>query len=306
MVDFIDEHRGVYGVEPICEVLPIAPSSYYEQRARRCDPERRPARLKRDDELRPEIQRVWDDNQSVYGALKVYKQMRREHIEVARCTVERLMRDMGLRGAVRGKAFKVTTISDEAAHRPLDLVQREFHASGPNELWVADLTYVVTWRGFVYVAFVIDVFSRYIVGWRVSSSLRSDLALDALEQALHQRPASDSLVHHSDRGVQYLSIRYTERLAEAGIEASVGSVGDSYDNALAESVIGLFKTEVIRLRGPWRNIEDVEFATLEWVDWFNNRRLLEPIGHIPPVELEQEYYRTKQSQSTPAMVAGLM
>ncbi len=233
----------------------------------------------------------------------MWRQLRREKVEVARCTVERLMREMGLCGAVRGRAFKTTTTADQAAKRPPDLVQREFAATRPNELWVADITYVATWAGFVYVAFVIDVFSRCIVGWRVSSSLRSDLALDALEQALYARPASDDLVHHSDRGVQYLSIRYTERLAEAGIEPSVGSVGDSYDNALAESVIGLYKTEVIRRRGPWRNVDAVEYATLEWVDWFNTRRLLEPIGHVPPIEFESAYYR---SQSTPAMVAGLM
>jgi transposase InsO family protein len=217
--------------------------------------------------------------------------------------VERLMRAMGLHGAVRGPAFKITTVSNDLAVRPPDLVEREFHASRPNQLWVADLTYVATWAGFVYVAFVIDVFSRAIVGWRVSSSLRSDLALDALEQALHARPHGDDLVHHSDRGVQYLSIRYTGRLAEAGIERSVGSVGDSYDNALAETVIGLYKTEVIRRRGPWRHIDAVEFATLSWVDWFNNRRLLEPLGYVPPAEFEAAYYR---SQSTPAMAAGLM
>jgi len=213
------------------------------------------------------------------------------------------MRALRLRGAVRGRAFKVTTIAADSAARPLDLVQREFCASRPNQLWVADLTYVATWKGFVYVAFVIDVFSRSIVGWRVSSSLRTDLALDALEQALHARPHSGGLVHHSDRGTQYLSIHYTERLAEAGIESSVGSVGDSYDNALAESVIGLFKTEVIYCRGPWRGIDAVEYATLEWVDWFNNRRLLEPIGYVPPAEYEEAYYR---AQETPAMAAGLM
>jgi len=212
------------------------------------------------------------------------------------------MRGMGLRGAVRGRKFK-TTIAEDSASRPLDLVKREFTANGPNRLWVADLTYVATWRGFVYVAFVIDVYSRSIVGWRVSNSLRTDLALDALEQALHARPRGEGQIHHSDRGVQYLSIHYTERLAEAGIESSVGSVGDSYDNALAESVIGLYKTEVIRARGPWRNIESVEFATLEWVDWFNNRRLLEPLGYVPPAEYEEAFYR---SQGTPALQAGLM
>lgn len=303
MVAFIEEHRMEYGVEPICEVLPIAPATYYEHRARRLDPELRPTREKRDDELRVEIERVWAANLSVYGAEKVWRALHREGVDVARCTVERLMRFMGLRGAVRGRAFKVTTTSDESAIRPPDLVERDFRASRPNQLWVADLTYVATWAGFVYVAFVIDVFSRAIVGWRVSRSLRSDLALDALEQALHARPDTDGLVHHSDRGVQYLSIRYTERLAEAGIEGSVGSVGDSYDNALAETVIGLFKTEVIWRRGPWRAFEDVEFAVLEWVDWFNNRRLLEPLGYVPPVEYEAAYYRT---QHTPATAAGIM
>jgi transposase InsO family protein len=211
------------------------------------------------------------------------------------------MREMGLRGVVRGREFK-TTVADDSRVPPPDLVKRDVTATRPNQLWVADLTYVATWRGFVYVAFVIDAFSRTIVGWRASSSLRSDLALDALEQALYARPDTDGLVHHSDRGVQYLSIRYTERLREAGIEPSVGSVGDSYDNALAESVIGLFKTEVIRRRGPWRHLEAVEFATLEWVDWFNNRRLLEPIGYVPPVEFEEAYYRGQEGQ---AMVAGL-
>jgi putative transposase len=302
MVAFIEEHRPVYGVEPICEVLPIAPATYYEHRARRIDPERRPERAKRDETLRGEIRRVWDENFSVYGAEKVWRQLRRERVDVARCTVERLMRGMGLRGAVRGRAFRVTTEPNLAAARPPDLVEREFHAERPNQLWVADLTYVATWAGFVYVAFVIDVFARSIVGWRVSSSLRSDLALDALEQALHARAPAEDLVHHSDRGVQYLSIRYTERLAEAGIERSVGSVGDSYDNALAETVIGLYKTEVIRRRGPWRNIDAVEYATLEWVDWFNSRRLLGPLGFVPPAEFEEAYHR---SQETPAMVAGL-
>jgi putative transposase len=302
MVAFIEEHRAEYGVEPICAVLPIAPATYYEQRAWKRDPKRRCERAKRDDKLRFEIERVWKANFSVYGAEKVWRQLRREAVDVARCTVERLMRSMGLRGAVRGRAFKVTTIADESTVRPPDLVQRNFRASRPNQLWVADLTYVATWCGFVYVAFVIDAFSRAIVGWRVSSSLRSDLALDALEQALHARPGGDGLVHHSDRGVQYLSIRYTERLAEAGIERSVGSIGDSYDNALAESVIGLFKTEVIWRQGPWRGIDPVEFAVLTWVDWFNTRRLLEPLDYVPPAEYEAAYY---QAQSTPAAVAGL-
>ena len=301
MVAFIDEHRGTYGVEPICAVAPIAPSTYYEQKARQADPSRLPARTQRDAWLKAQIRRVWIANCSVYGPRKVWRQLTREGITVARCTVERLMRDLGLQGAVRGRRFK-TTIPAETTARPSDLVNREFTATGPNELWVADLTYVATWRGFVYVAFVIDVFARRIVDWRVSSSLRTDLALDALEQAIYARPALDRLVHHSDRGTQSLSIRYTERLAAAGIEPSVGSVGDSYDNALAESVIGLYKTEVIRRRGPWRHLEAVEFATLEWVDWFNNRRLLTPIGNVPPVEYEQQYYR---AQDAPAMVAGV-
>jgi transposase InsO family protein len=295
MVAFLDDHREAYGVEPICRVLPIAPSTYFEQKARAVDPGRLPRRFARDRELRVEIERVWKENQSVYGARKVWKQLRREGFEVARCTVERLMAQMGLQGAVRGRAFKRTTIIDESAARPADLVQREFTADRPNRLWVADLTYVATWAGFVYVAFVIDVFSRRIVGWRVSRSLRSDLALDALEQALHARPDRGDLVHHSDRGVQYVSIRYTERLAEAGIEPSVGSIGDSYDNALAETIIGLYKTEVIRRSGPWRNVEDVEFATLEWVDWFNHRRLLGSIGDIPPAEFEAMYYAAHPS-----------
>ena len=300
MVAFIDEHRDEYGVEPICSVLPIAPSTYYEHRARAQDPDRRPAREKRDEELRPQVQRVWNDNHAVYGADKVWRQLGREHVEVARCTVERLMREMGLRGAERGKAFKVTTVADENAVRPPDLVHREFTATRPNQLWVADITYVATWAGFAYVAFVVDVFSRRIVGWRVSSSLKSDLALDALEQALHARPDANGVVHHSDRGTQYTSIRYTERLAAAGLERSVGSVGDSYDNALAETINGLYKTEVIRRRGPWRNVDDVEYATLVWVDWFNNRRLLEPLGYVPPAEFEAAYYR---SQQTHAMAA---
>jgi len=304
MVAFIDDHRETYGVEPICAVLPIAPSTYYAHKVRERDPSQCSARAQRDAALRPEVQRVWNENRRLYGAMKVWKQLNREGIFVARCTVERLMRDMGLRGAVRGRAFKTTTVADELAERPMDLVERQFTASRPNELWVSDLTYVATWRGFVYVAFVIDVFARRIVGWRVSSSLRNDLALDALEQAISEREddAGDRLVHHSDRGVQYLSIRYTERLAEAGIESSVGSRGDSYDNAMAESVIGLFKTEVIRREGPWRNVEDVEFATLKWVWWYNHHRLLGPIGHVPPAEFEEQYYR---SLTTPATLGSL-
>ncbi len=260
MVTFIDDHREEYGVEPICAVLPIAPSTYYACKARASDPGLRSARSISDEALQPEIERVWRENRRVYGAKKVWQQLGREGFCVARCTVARLMRDMGLRGVVRGRRVR-TTVPAEAAERPLDLVERNFTAERPNQLWVADLTYVATWRGFVYVAFVIDVFSRRIVGWRVSNSLKADLALDALEQALYDRQIGDEpLVHHSDRGVQYLSIRYSDRLAEAGIEPSVGSRGDSYDNALAETIIGLYKTEVINHEGPWRGLEGVEIA----------------------------------------------
>jgi putative transposase len=292
MVSFIDQHRETYGVEPICAVLPIAPSTYFQHKSRQQNPTTRSTRRRRDDELRAAIQRVWDEHQQVYGPRKVWRQLRREGVRVARCTVERLMRDMGLRGAVRGRAWKVTTQSDPAAARPTDLVDRQFAATRQNQLWVADFTYVATWRGFVYVAFVIDVFARRIVGWRVSPSLRTDFVLDALEQAIYDRQCAgvEELIHHSDRGAQYLAMRYTDRLTEAGIEPSVGSRGDSYDNALAESIIGLYKTEVIQRKGPWRHLEGVEFATLDWVDWFNTRRLLEPIGYVPPAEYEAEYY----------------
>jgi transposase InsO family protein len=299
MVSFIDAHRAEYGVESICAQLPIAPSTYYEQKARERDPTRLPPRARRDIELLGQIRRVWDENFRVYGAEKVWKQLNREQIAVARCTVERLMRVLGLQGVVRGRSCR-TTVSDDAAQRPVDLVNRQFTATRPNQLWVADFTYVATWAGLVYVAFVIDVFARRIVGWRVASSMRTDLVLDALEQALWSRTGTEGLVHHSDRGSQYLSIRYTQRLAEAGIESSVGSVGDSYDNALAETIIGLYKTEVIRHRGPWRHIDEVEYATLEWVDWFNHRRLLEPIGYVPPAELEQAYYRQLEESAMAA------
>jgi len=244
---------------------------------------------------------VWQENRRLYGARKVWRQLQREGFVVARCTVERLMNRLGIAGAVRGRKYR-TTIPDELAARPLDLVQRDFTATRPNQLWVADLTYVSTHAGFVYAAFVIDAFSRKVVGWRVSRSLRSDLALDALEQALYARRGANGLVHHSDRGVQYLSIRYTERLAEAGIEPSVGSVGDAYDNALAETIIGLYKTEVIEQLRPWPNAIAVELETLSWVEWFNNRRLLEPIGNIPPAEFEMLY---DQRQASPVAVAGL-
>jgi transposase InsO family protein len=292
MVAFIDHHRAAYGVEPICRVLPIAPSTYFRCKVQQRDPSQRSARAQHDDVLRAIIRRIWEENHRVYGPRKVWKQMGREGLHEARCRVRRLMREMGLAGAVRGGAWTITTRSEPEASRPLDLVDRRFTATRPNQLWVADFTYVATWRGFVYVAFVVDVFARRIVGWRVSSSLRTDLVLDALDQAIYERCGDDvsDLIHHSDRGSQYLAMRYTERLADAGIEPSVGSRGDSYDNALAESIIGLFKTEVIRLKGPWRQIEAVEFATLEWVDWFNHRRLLEPIGYVPPAEHEARYY----------------
>jgi transposase InsO family protein len=291
MIAFIDDNRELHGVEPICKVLPIAPSTYRKHVTQRRDPSRLSARAQRDRTLKPEIARVFAENFAVYGVRKVWRQMRREGFVIARCTVERLMRDMGLHGVIRGKPLR-TTISDKAASCPLDRVNRQFHAPAPNRLWVSDFTYVSTWSGFVYVAFVIDVYARYIVGWRVSRTAHASFVLDALEQALHdRRPVHrGGLVHHSDRGSQYVSIKYTERLAEAGIEPSVGSVGDSYDNALAETINGLYKAEVIHRRGPWRSFEAVEFATLEWVDWFNHRRLLEPIGNIPPAEAEQQYY----------------
>ena len=292
MVAFIDQHRDAYGVEPICAVLPIAPSTYFLRKAQQQDATMRSPRRQRDDELRAAIQRIWDEHEQVYGPRKVWRQLRREGIAAARCTVERLMRALGLRGTGRGRAWKITTQAEPADARPADLVDRRFTATRPNQLWVADFTYVATWRGFVYVALVIDVFARRIVGWRVSASLRTDFVLDALEQAIYDRRGIgvDDLVHHSDRGSQYLAMRYTARLAEAGIEPSVGSRGDSYDNAMAESIIGLYKTEVIQRKGPWRHLEAVEFATLRWVAWFNTRRLLEPIGYVPPAEYEAEYY----------------
>ena len=301
MIAFIDDHRGVHGVEPICKVLPIAPSTYHDHLAKRADPARLPERVKRDTMLKPEVSRVFKANYQVYGARKIWLQLGREGVCVARCTVAKLMKDMGLQGVIRGKPMR-TTFADKAVPCPRDHVNRQFFAPRPNFLWVSDFTYVSTWRGFVYVAFVIDVFARRIVGWRVSRTAHAGFVLDALEQALHSRKPihQGGLVHHSDRGSQYLSIKYTERLAEAGIEPSVGSVGDSYDNALAETINGLYKAEVIHRRGPWRSFEAVEFATLEWVDWFNNRRLLEPIGNIPPAEAEERYYAMLDEQQKAA------
>jgi transposase InsO family protein len=288
---FIDRHRKRFGVEPICRLLQVAPSAYWRHAARQRDPSLRSARARRDEFLMPHIQRIWDANFQVYGADKVWRQLRREGIQVARCTVERLMRGLGLRGVMRGKSVR-TTVSDAKTPCPQDRVHRQFTADRPNRLWVSDFTYVSTWAGFVYVAFVIDVFARRIVGWRVSRSMRTDFVLDALEQALYARqPERDaSLIHHSDRGSQYVSIRYTERLAEAGIEPSVGSKGDSYDNALAETINGLYKAELIHRRAPWKTVESLELATLEWVTWFNHQRLLEPLGYIPPAEAEDRYY----------------
>ena len=300
MIAFIDTHRDAYGVEPICRVLPIAPSTYFVHVAKRADPTKASGRARRDGELLPEIRRVFDENFAVYGVRKVWRQLGRENVTVARCTVARLMRQMGLQGVVRGKAAR-TTISDRATPCPADRVNRQFQAPRPNALWLSDFTYVATWQGFVYVAFVIDAYARRVVGWRVSRTAHAGFVLDALEQALHDRRPVEGgrLIHHSDRGVQYVSIKYTERLAAAGIEPSVGSVGDSYDNALAETIIGLFKTEVIHRRGPWRHVEAVEYATLEWVDWYNTRRLLQPIGDVPPAEKELAYYR-QAAESAPA------
>lgn len=295
---FIDLHRERFGVEPICKLLRVAPSAYWRYVARQRNPALQSARARRDACLVPQIQRVWHANFRVYGADKVWRQLQREGIVVARCTVERLMRRLGLRGVRRGKVVR-TTFADAAAPRPLDRVNRHFKADRPNQLWVSDFTYVSTWQGFVYVAFVIDVFARRIVGWRVSRSMQTDFVLDALEQALCARqPERDaSLIHHSDRGSQYVSIRYTERLAQAHIEPSVGSKGDSYDNALAETINGLYKAELIHRRAPWKSVEAVELATLEWVAWFNQQRLLEPIGYLPPAEAEQRYYLQLEQQA---------
>jgi transposase InsO family protein len=304
---FIDEHRQRFGVEPICRAMQVAPSAYWREAARKRQPALCPPRRQRDTALLPEIERVFKANMSVYGADKVWRQLRREQITVARCTVERLMARLGLRGAMRGKGVR-TTRPDPKAMCPQDRVNRVFRAERPNQLWVSDFTYVSTWQGFVYVAFVIDVFARRIVGWRVSSSMQTEFVLDALEQALFARRSSreGELIHHSDRGSQYVSIRYSERLAEAGIQPSVGSIGDSYDNALAESINGLYKAELIHRRAPWKTREAVELATLEWVSWFNHHRLLEPIGYIPPAEAEANYWQQQRSRiiATPGLRAA--
>lgn len=290
MIAFIDDHRGEFGVEPICRVLPIAPSTYYAHAAIARDPERASGRAKQDAKDLEEIKRVHDKSKSRYGVRKVWHQLRREKRHIARCTVERLMREHGLQGVTRGK--KRTTTPDQMLACPDDKVNRQFTATAPNQLWVSDFTYVSTWRGMVYVAFVIDVFARKIVGWRVSTSMTTSFVLDALNHAICQRCATEGngLIHHSDRGSQYLSVRYTERLADAGIDTSVGSVGDSYDNALAESIIGLYKTEVIEHLGPWKSIGQVEWETLQWVSWYNTERLHGAIGHRPPQEMEDTFY----------------
>jgi putative transposase len=279
-------------------VLQIAPSGYWRHAAHQRNPQLRCPRTQRDDTLVPHIERVWQANMRVYGADKIWKQMNREGVVIAHCTVGRLMKRLGLQGVRRGKVVR-TTISDMKAPCPLDRVNRQFKAERPNQLWVSDFTYVSTWQGWLYVAFVIDVYARRIVGWRVSSSMHTEFVLDALEQALYARqPERDgALIHHSDRGSQYVSIRYSERLSEAGIEPSVGSKGDSYDNALAETINGLYKAEVIHRRS-WPTRESVELATLEWVSWFNHHRLLGPIGYIPPAEAEANYFRQLASQTS--------
>jgi putative transposase len=287
---FIDEHRSVFGVEPICRALAVAPSTYYAVKARQAAPS---ARTQRDAWLLEQIRRVHEQTKGLYGARKVWWQLRREGIPAARCTVERLMRQHGLQGVVRGKRRR-TTIADHGAERPVDLVDRDFTATAPNRLWVADFTYVMTFSGVVYVAFVIDAYSRRIVGWKADSSMRTSLVLDTLEMALWSRqrsglPVQAGLVHHHDAGSQYTSFAFTQRLIDAGVDASVGSVGDAYDNALAESTIGLYKTEKIRREGPWRTLAEVELATLEWVYWFNASRLHSACGRLSPAQFEQRY-----------------
>ena len=291
---FIDTHKDRFGVEPICHQLAIAPSTYHRHKQLEREPDLRADRVKQDDMMMPEIKRVWHESDRNYGARKVWKQLKRESFDIARCTVERLMQKLGIAGVRRGARCK-TTIPDASAHCPQDLVNRDFRADRPNQLWVADITYVPTWSGFVFVAFVVDVFSRRIVGWRALKTLQTDLILDALEQALWARGKPKGVTHHSDRGSQYVSIRYSDRLAEAGFKASVGSVGDSYDNALAETINGLYKTEVIHKNGPWKNLDDVELATLAWVEWFNHRRLYEALGYVPPSEYEANYYQQTES-----------
>lgn len=289
MIMFIDEHRNELGIEAICKVLPIVPSTYYRVKAIEADPAKASARSKRDLFLSNKIKEFWEQSGKRYGAVKIWHDLVAANIKVARCTVVRLMKAMGIQGITRGKVK--TTKINPALPCPEDKVNREFKALAPNRLWVADFTYVRTAVGFVYVAFIIDVFARYIVGWKVSTSPNAQMVLDALEQALAARnPDPDKLIHHSDRGVQYLAIKYTERLEEAKIDPSVGSVGDSYDNAMAETINGVYKTEVIEHEGPWQGKSDVEFATLDWVDWYNNKRRFGPIGYISPDQAERNFF----------------
>ncbi len=299
MIAFIKENRALHGVEPICRVLQIAPSTFYEGIAIERDPDRASDRAKRDAFLRKEIADVWEKNRSIHGARKLWHAMKREQFEIARCTVECPMRQLGIQDVRRGKKIK-TTYGQPADQCPLDKVNRQFRASQPNELWVSDFTFVSTWRGFVYVAFVIDTFANRIVGWKASTTQDTQFVLDALEQASHARRPAEKLIHHSDRGSQYVSIKYTERLADAGLEPSVGSVGDSYDNALAETIIGLFKSEVINRLGPWKSKDQVKWETLQWIDWFNRQRLLEPLGYITPIEAEEKYERALKSDKIAA------
>jgi putative transposase len=296
IVDYIDAHKNEFGVEPICKVMQVAPSTYYAYRSRPPS-----ARSVSDARTTVKIAQVHKDNYGVYGARKVHAQLVRENHPVARCTVERLMRGAGLRGISRAKGPRTTVAGTGPDQRP-DLVKRKFAATAPDQLWVADITYIRTFAGWVYAAFVIDVFSRRVVGWQLSRSLRTDLALDALEMGIWTRARTgaglEALVHHSDRGVQYLAIRYTQRLAEAGVVASVGSVGDSYDNALAEAFNSLFKAELVRNKGPWRSIDDLEIAVAEYIDWFNHRRLHGEIGLVPPAEYEDHHYRHNTAPAT--------
>ena len=296
MMSFISDHRVVFGVGPICRVLPIAPSTYYQRLAVARDPERASDRAKSDRHNGEHILRVWTDNRQLYGARKVWHALQHEGRNIARCTVERLMKAMGLQGVTRGKKI-ITTHPDNAQPCPDDKVNRRFTAQTPNALWVSDFTYVSSWRGMVYVAFVIDVFARRIVGWNVSTSMTTAFVLEALNQAICQRcpTKKDKLIHHSDRGSQYLSIKYTQRLADQDIDPSVGTVGDSYDNAMAETIIGLFKTELIKQRGPWKSVSQIEWETCKWVDWYNKKRLLEPIGYITPKQAEDAFYQNNQT-----------
>ena len=290
MVDFIDDHKPQYGVEPICRVLPIAPSTYYRAKELEFSPEKRSQRSQHDDFYLNEIKRIWQDSKCRYGTRKVWKQLKAEGIHPARCTVERLMRQHGMQGIWRGKG-KITTKSRDDQKRADDLVNRNFNAHRPNQLWVADFTYVKTLSGWVYTAFIIDVFARAIVGWKVSDRMNTDMVMAALNQAIADRNHPKDVIHHSDRGVQYLSIRYTDKMADSGVIASVGTTGDSYDNALAETVNGLYKTEVIEyLKQQWQGVNDVELATLEWVDWFNKTRIHSTISYVSPFEFERRYY----------------